>query len=73
MRLWSLFITTQGQRGTGRIGPAQHIGNTIAGGNQFIQVNAGLYPHAVEHIHHILGGHVAGGTFGVGAAPQPGD
>jgi hypothetical protein len=53
--------------------PAQHAADEGAGIDQRIQVQPGGDAHAVQHEDHVLGGHVAGGALGVGAAAQAGD
>ena len=38
--------------------------------NQLVQINAGVDAQALQQVDHILGGHVAGGTLGIGATTQ---
>ena len=37
------------------------------------QVNPRVHAHVLEHVHHFLGGHVAGRPGGVGASAKPAD
>src|SRR5690606_16986673 len=53
--------------------PPQHLADPLSGPHQLFNIHPGINPHAVEHIEHILTGHVAAGAPGVGAAAQPGD
>src|SRR6218665_3928810 len=52
---------------------AQKAADVGAGIDEFVQVDAGLYVHAVQHIHHVFGSHIACGAPGIGAAAQAGD
>ena len=42
----------------------QEVADEFAGVHQLVQVNAGVYAHAVQHVDHIFGGDVAGGDSG---------
>src|SRR5690606_13492227 len=41
--------------------------------DELVQIDAGGDAHAVQHVHQIFGGQVAGGARGVGAATEAGD
>src|SRR5262249_45330417 len=56
----------------GRLAP-ERAADELAGAKELLQVDAGLYPQAVEHVDHVLGGDVAGRALGVGAAAQARD
>ena len=52
----------------GQGGAAQVVADELASVNQLVQVDTGLYAHALQHVDHVLGGHIARGSLGVGAA-----
>src|SRR3990170_269475 len=52
---------------------ADDLGQPARDRDQRVEVHAGLDPHLVQHVHHVLGGDVAGGPRRVGAAAQAAD
>jgi hypothetical protein len=47
------------------------LGDVIASLREFVKVDVGLYPQAMEHVHHVLGGHMTSGALRVWAASRP--
>lgn len=54
-------------------GAVEEAGNGIGGGDEFGDGKAGVNSHALEHVDEVLGGEVAGGAGGVGAAAESAD
>ena len=46
------------------------LGDVIASLHELVEVDVGLYPQAMEHVHDILSGDIAGGTLCIGAASE---
>ena len=46
------------------------LGDVIASLHELVEVDVGLYPQAMEHVHDVLGCDIAGGAFGVWAASE---
>ena len=49
----------------------QKVADELAGVYQFVEVDAGVHAHAVQHVDHVFGRHIAGRALGIGTAPQP--
>src|SRR5690554_3307963 len=57
----------------GAILPAQLLADPVTDRDQRAQIHAGADAHAVEHVEHVLTGHITAGALGVGAAAEAGD
>src|SRR5690606_36687157 len=57
----------------GDILPAQLPADPVTDRDQRAQIHAGADAHAVEHVEHVLTGHITAGALGVGAASESGD
>src|SRR5262245_2925153 len=53
--------------------PAERAADELAGAKQLLEIDAGVDAQAVEHVDHVFGGDVAGGSLRVGAASQSRD
>ena len=76
--VWSRMIGSDGSRGPARSTPLGSSRPTIswasrAASMQRGQVDAGVDAHVVQHVHDLLGGHVAGRAGRVRAAAEPAD
>lgn len=50
--------------------PVEYFTYVVSCFNQLVQVHPSLYLQPIEHIHHVLCGHVPRGTTGIGTAPE---
>src|SRR5690606_26372217 len=57
----------------GAILPAQLLADPVTDRDQRAQIHAGADAHAVEHVEHVLTGHITAGALGVGAAAESGN
>lgn len=56
--------------GLGTQRPAQMLGDVVTSLHELVEVDVGLDPQAMEHVHDILRGDVASGALGIRAASK---
>ncbi len=69
----SLFLGQHGPRHFRHGRPRDGRRNKISSFDEFIKVDTRLDAHAMQHVNHVLGWNVAGGSSGIGAASEAGD